>query len=79
LDESDAQQREPFTTDELTRLFGAAEHAQRRYKATYSYWLPLMGLLTGARLNELCQLHLSDFEVISGIDCINIQDAEDGQ
>jgi integrase len=79
LDESDAQQREPFTDDELIRLFGAPEHAQRRYKTDYSYWLPLMGLLTGARPNELCQLHLSDFEVIGGIHCINIQDAEDGQ
>jgi len=79
LDDSGAQQREPFTVDELARLFGAAEHVQRRYKTAYSYWLPLMGLLTGARLNELCQLHLSDFEVIGGIDCINIQDAEDGQ
>jgi integrase len=79
LDESGTQRREPFTVDELTKLFGAAEHAQRRYKTAYSYWLPLMGLLTGARLNELCQLHLSDFEVIGGIDCINIQDVEDGQ
>ena len=79
LDESDAQQREPFTDDELARLFGAAEHATRQYKTAYSYWLPLMGLLTGARLNELCQLHLSDFEIVSGIHCINIQDAEDGQ
>jgi integrase len=79
LDESDGQQREPFTNDELARLFGAAEHAQRQYTTAYSYWLPLMGLLTGARLNELCQLHLSDFEVVGGIDCINIQDAEEGQ
>jgi integrase len=79
LDESDAQEREPFTVAELMRLFGAAEHAQRQYTTAYSYWLPLMGLLTGARLNELCQLHLSDFEVVSGIDCININDAEEGQ
>jgi len=79
LDESNAQQREPFTIDELTRLFGAPEHAQRQYKTAYSYWLPLMGLLTGARLNELCQLYLSDFEIAGGIHCINIRDAEDGQ
>ena len=79
LDESHTQQREPFTVDELTRLFGAAEHAQRRYKTAYSYWLPLMGLLTGARLNELCQLYLSDFEIVGGIHCISIRDAEDGQ
>lgn len=79
LDESEGQQREPFTNDELARLFGAAEHAQRKYTTAYSYWLPLMGLLTGARLNELCQLHLSDFEVVGGIHCINIKDAEEGQ
>jgi integrase len=79
LDDSSVRQREPFTIDELFSLFSAAEHSQRRYKTTYSYWLPLMGLLTGARLNELCQLHLSDFEIIGGIHCINIQDAEDGQ
>jgi integrase len=79
LDESDAQRREPFTDDELARLFGAAEHAQRKYTTAYSYWLPLMGLLTGARLNELCQLHLSDFEVVDGVHCISIKDAEEGQ
>lgn len=79
LDESDTAQREPFTDDELARLFSAAGHAQRQYTTSYSYWLPLMGLLTGARLNELCQLHLSDFDVVNGIHCINIQDAEDGQ
>jgi integrase len=79
LDESGAKQREPFTVEELVRLFGAAEHAQREYKTAYSYWLPIMGLLTGARLNELCQLHLSDFEVVEGVHCINIQDEEEGK
>jgi integrase len=79
LDESDAQQRQPFTVEELIRLFGAAEHTQCEYKTTYSYWLPIMGLLTGARLNELCQLHLSDFEVVDGIHCISIRDEEEGQ
>lgn len=79
LDETNAQQREPFTVDELIKLFSAPEHAQRQYKTAYSYWLPIMGLLTGARLNELCQLHLSDFEIISGVSCINVRDAEDGQ
>jgi integrase len=39
----------------------------------------LMGLMTGPRLNELCQLHLSDLQVVDGIHCINIQDEEEGQ
>jgi integrase len=79
LDESYIQQREPFSEDELISIFGAVEHSGRRYKTAYSYWLPLLGILTGARLNELCQLHLSDFEIVNGIHCINIQDAHDGQ
>jgi integrase len=79
LDDSDGQQREPFTVEELMRIFGAHEHARRRYRAAHNYWLPLMGLLTGARLSELCQLHLSDFQVVDGIHCINIQDEEEGQ
>lgn len=79
LDDSRAKKREPFTVEELIKLFGAAEHAQRTYKSAYSYWLPIMGLLTGARLNELCQLHLSDFEVVDGIHCINIRDDEEFQ
>jgi hypothetical protein len=37
LDESDAKNREPFTDEELTRLFGATEHAQRQYTTAYSY------------------------------------------
>lgn len=28
----------------------------------YYYWLPLLGLYTGARLNEICQLYLEDIE-----------------
>lgn len=79
LDDSKGAKREPFTNDELVALFGAAEHAGRSFKTAYSYWLPLMGLLTGARLGELCQLYLVDFEIVSGIHCINIQDEEAGQ
>lgn len=79
IDDSKAKKREPFTVKELVKLFGAAEHAQRKYKSAYSYWLPIMGLLTGARLNELCQLHLSDFEVVDGIHCINIRDEDEFQ
>jgi integrase len=79
LDERDAKNREPFTDEELTRLFGATEHAESQYTTAYSYWLPLMGLLTGARLNELCQLRLSDFEVIGGVHCISIKDDEENQ
>jgi integrase len=38
-----------------------------------------LGLLTGARLGELCQLYLSDFEEHNGVHCINVTDDDEGQ
>jgi integrase len=53
------QLRERFTLEELQRLFDPA-HLHRDMRKSYMYWLPWLGLFTGARLEELCQLHLED-------------------
>ena len=53
------QQRERFTPEELQRLFDPA-HLHRDMRKSYVFWLPWLGLFTGARLEELCQLHLED-------------------
>ena len=45
----------------------------------YQYWLPLLGLYTGARLNELSQLYRSDIVVVNGIHCLHIQAVNAGQ
>ena len=36
------------------------------------YWVPLLGLYTGARLNEICQLYVNDIKEIDKIWCIDI-------
>jgi integrase len=64
--------REEFTAAELSRIFaadwflaGAGEKTKAGTFRTFQpfhYWLPLLGLCTGARINELAQLHLSDVE-----------------
>lgn len=79
LNDDKAAQRQPFTCEELLMLFGSTEYSTRQFDTAYGYWLPLMGLFTGARLGELCQLYLADFEVHSGVHCINIQDEEQDQ
>ena len=33
----------------------------------HEFWLPLIALFTGARLNEICQLHLEDIQQFHGI------------
>lgn len=56
--------RVAFTADELNRLFQSEVHGQgRRPKGggrEAAYWLPLLALFTGARVEELAQLMVAD-------------------
>jgi integrase len=38
------------------------------------YWVPLIGMYQGMRLNEICQLHCEDIQQVDDIWCININD-----
>lgn len=62
--------RQPFSESELNQIFsarwfnyGTGERNRRgrlhQFRPHY-YWLPLLGLYTGARLNELSQLYIAD-------------------
>jgi integrase len=79
LDESSTKKRQPFTTSELSALFGSKEFTTLNFQNPYAYWLMPMGLLTGARLGELAQLYLSDFVELNGVPCLEISDDEEGQ
>lgn len=68
--------RRPFTDAELIQLLGHKTFTSRKFRTSYGYWLIPLGLFTGARLGELCQLDLKDFVTIDGIDCIDINDIE---
>jgi integrase len=65
-------ERDAFSDNDLERIFGAdwfrtgaGEFLRRGFTRwrPYYYWLPLLGLCAGGRINELCQLHLSDIGV----------------
>ncbi|WP_343876634.1 site-specific integrase, partial [Cupriavidus pauculus] len=66
-------ERDAFTPDDLAQIFGADWYKTGRGSLTttgkyqtfqpHYYWLPLLGLYTGARINELCQLYLDDVRV----------------
>lgn len=67
--------RSVFTSSDLQRIFQSVDFEKKAYRR----WLPYLGFYTGARLGELCQLYISDFETINGIHCIHIQDTKEGQ
>lgn len=72
------EQRSRFAEEDLARILTFTE-AYKGQEKEYRYWLPLLGLYTGARMNEICQLYLDDIVKIDGINCIHIQAARPDQ
>ena len=52
--------RERFMPEDLPKIFSSPEYQDDTFPSSYCYWMPLLGLYTGARINELAQLYLSD-------------------
>ncbi len=58
-------------------LYRGTELDRSKSVAPYQFWLPLLGLFTGGRLNELCQLNALDIaQTTDGIWTIDIMDDE---
>lgn len=57
--EEDENKQRSFTREELGRLFEGEELHQflADKNNQHQYWLPTIGLFTGARVNEICQLN----------------------
>lgn len=73
--------RLPFSTDQLTRIFNAPLYASaedNREIRAGRFWVPLVSLWTGMRLNECVQLRTDDIAVLDGVDVILIRVDEEG-
>lgn len=68
---------EAFELPALRQLF----HPDNYIKLTSAHarWAPLIGLYTGARVGELAQLYLRDFEMRGRQPCLLIREDSDGQ
>lgn len=75
---STTQRRRPWTEDELRILFCSQvfteDKAPKDWRAggEAAYWLPILGLYTGARISELTQLRACDIKSESDIPYIEI-------
>ena len=68
-----------FEQHDLTALLNLEALKAEARKHPWRYWLPLLGRFTGARLEELCQLHVADFITMQGVNCIRIDDGHESQ
>lgn len=74
----------PFTRNDLNAIFSGYLYSGSNVGTIelvfpYQFWLPLLGIFTGSRLNEICQLDLDDIaqEADTGIWFISITDDEE--
>jgi integrase len=71
-DKSDYELRSAFSNADLCALFNNDYYFNGQHRLNSHFWVPILALFTGARLNELCQLDRSDIVKIDGIWCMDI-------
>lgn len=61
--------RMPYSDDQLRRIFSSPIYTTEAesYRHTAKFWVPLIGLYSGMRLNETCALDTADVAEIDGI------------
>jgi integrase len=75
--------RLPYADADLKVIFGSPIYTKRERPAAgggeASYWLPLMALYMGARLEEMGQAVVSDVVKVGGVLCLDINDEGEGK
>lgn len=79
------EDRRPFTLEQLRRIFQSPIYTgcvddQRRWSRPgpdrprgTRFWIPLIALFHGMRLNEICQLRLADVQSIEGVTVFHVR------
>ena len=84
-----SRSRNPFTTDELRKVLHPETYFQYTTKFEHPfmpnrstlqmpyYWIFLLGIFSGMRTNEMCQLRLIDIKKVSNIWFMFVEDSEE--
>lgn len=85
---SKREARRPFSPEQLRRIFNAPlyvgcvddeanyAHAGSNHPRRARFWLPLLSLFHGLRLNEAAQLHVADIVEVEGVHVIKVEPGE---
>ena len=67
------EKRDQWTVEALNVWFRSEVYSDPRTTWTHKAWLPLLGLFTGARLEELARLRTEDVHDVDGVPCVDIR------
>ncbi|HDR9037651.1 TPA: hypothetical protein QDB07_005198, partial [Burkholderia vietnamiensis] len=72
--------RTAFTTDQLNDVFASPVytrgHRPGKGGGDAAFWIPLLGLHTGARVEDLCRLTVADVVKRDGVWCFHLHDSK---
>jgi len=67
--------RLPFSDTQLLKIFSNPVFTKQAYKSWPSrFWIPIIALYSGMRLNEICQMNAEDILELDGVLCFHITD-----
>lgn len=70
--------RDPFSNEQIGVILATIRsNDDGLIRKDYQKWGPLIGIYTGARLNEIAQIHLADIRQENGIWCFDLNDEDD--
>lgn len=88
---SDKAKRDAFAVEQLQKMFhaplyaGCVDDENGSFKTgtnrprRHRFWIPLIALWSGLRLEEICQLYVDDIGIINGIHVIRTRLDEEGE
>ena len=68
------EERKAYSLEDLQNIVANLPRTQDRPDR---FWIPLISMYTGMRLDEICQLYLEDVQQIDDVWCISINDEKD--
>ena len=68
------EERKTYSREDILKIIDNVPKAKDQPER---YWIPLLGIYSGMRLDEICQLHVEDIREIEGVWCVDVNDGHD--
>lgn len=68
------EERKAYSCDDLKMLM---DNLPQEEDKPERYWIPLIAMYSGLRLDEICQLYTEDVKELDGVWCFDVNDSQD--